>query len=109
MKGHWGAVLTSSLSAVALALAMLQAAVIFGHARPADRQISAATVPAGPSHRFSAPGGRSSTPYQWNAVEPPARTQPDTQQKRDEPRRAPPRSRGGLPEQGPRPPRRLSA
>ncbi len=108
MKGHLGAVLTSGLSAVALALTMLQAAVVFAHARPLTTQVSAIT-PAGPSHRFSAPAGRSGSPYQWNPGEPPARPQPDTQQKRDEPRRAPPRSRGGLPEQGPRPARRLSA
>jgi hypothetical protein len=108
MRGHLGAVLTSGLSAVALALAMLQAAVVFAHARPPPTQISV-IAPARPSHRFSAPGGRAGIPSQWSPAEPPARAQPDTQQKRQEPRRAPPRSRGGLPDRGPRPARRLSA
>ena len=107
MKGHLGAVLTSGLSAVALALALLQAAVIHAHATPAG-QLSTEAGPAAPSHRFSAPGGRSGIPWQWNA-DPPARTQPGTQQKRDEPRHAPPRSRQAVPERGPRPARKIAA
>lgn len=108
MKGHLGAILTSGLSAVALILALLQAAVIFTHARPAEDEISSASAPSRPSHRFSAPGGRSGIPYPWNP-EPADRLQPDPQQKREEPRHPPPRSRGGLPEQGPRPVRKVSA
>jgi hypothetical protein len=111
MKGHLGAVLTSGLSAVALALAVLQAAVVFAHASAnatARTEVSSAATPARPVRRFSAPGGRAGIPYQWNA-EPPSRAQPDTHEKREEPRRTPPRSRGGLPEQGPRPPRKLAA
>ncbi len=107
MKGHLGAILTSVLSAVALALAVLQAAVVFVHARPVA-QVSPAAAQAGPSRRFSTPGGRSGIPYQWNA-EPPPRTLPGTREKRDEPRHTPPRSRGGIPEAGPHPQRRLAA
>ena len=109
MKGHLGAVLTSGVAALALALAVLQAAVVFAHASTtANAEVSSAACPARPGHRFSAPGGRSGIPYQWNA-EPPARAQPDTHEKREEPRHTPPRSRGGLPEQGPRPPRKVTA
>lgn len=103
MKGRAGAVWVSSLSGVALLLAVLQAAVVFAHARPQATEVSAAVAPSG--HRYSAPGGRSGNPYSWPA-DAPARMQPE---KPEEQRRAPPRSRGTLPAQGPRPARRLTA
>ncbi len=110
MKGHLGAVLTSGLTALAIVFAVLQAAVLVAHTRTTGAQVSEATVPAAATHRFSVPGGRSAIPYQWNSADPaPPRPQPDTQQKREEPRRTPPRSRGTLPERGPRPPRRVAA
>src|SRR5437016_2610737 len=61
MKGHLGAVLTSGLSAVALALALLQA-VIVAHSAPrltADATASRSSQ----TNRYSVPGGRSGIPW----------------------------------------------
>jgi hypothetical protein len=60
MKGRLGAVLTTGLAAVALALALLQAAVL-AHSAPRHRAVSA--VRAGPTNRYSVPGGRSGIPW----------------------------------------------
>ena len=106
MKGHSGAVLTSGLAALAFALVLLQALVVFSHAQPPGAQVSV-EVPSPPSgHRWSAPGNRSAVPS-WNDPARP-RTAPGSQQKPEQ-RRAPPRSRGAMPEPGPRPARRLTA
>src|SRR5205814_10171416 len=59
MKGHLGAVLTTGLAALALALALLQAAVV-AHGAPKMEGITAAR--SGPTNRYSAPGGRSGIP-----------------------------------------------
>jgi hypothetical protein len=60
MQGRLGAVLTSGLAAVAMALALLQAFVVSrSHVGSAQASVS----PAGPSNRFSAPGGRSAIPW----------------------------------------------
>ena len=109
MKGHLGAVLTSGLAAVALALALLQAAVIVAH----DGGLHAEAVSAARtgSDRFSAPGGRSGIPYlpfEKTATPPEGRT-PDRQQ--EEHRAPPPPSRfhSPPPRTGPQPARRVTA
>src|SRR5258708_23181045 len=56
---HVGAILTTGLAGVALALAMLQAAVIVHHARTNVTPPSARPQ----SNRYSAPGGRSGIPW----------------------------------------------
>lgn len=117
MKGHVGAVLTSGLSAVALALALLQA-IVLAHASP--RQLSAqAMAPPGASNRYSIPGGRSGIP--WLPFETGKRAEPAKPGSREgrspgmkppEEHPAPPpsRQRGvNPPSYGPRPARRAAA
>src|SRR5258708_34428109 len=60
MKGHLGALLTTGLAALALALALLQAAAVVAQGGPHHAAPSAARVE---SNRYSAPGGRSGIPY----------------------------------------------
>ena len=104
MKGHLGAVITSGVAALAVALALLQAAVI--SQRGLGEQVTAAaTAPPGPSNRFSAPGGRSGIP--WTPADaPPPRATPNNSKPQEQ--RAPAR-RGFTPEQGPRPARKAAA
>jgi len=117
MKGHLGAVLTSGLAAVALALALLQAAVV-AHAAPKHPPATAAR--AGPTNRYSAPGGRSAIPWTPGLdkvhKDKPAgpenpeggRTPPPRQQ--DEHRTPPPpQYRGAPPRPGPQPIRKVTA
>src|SRR5437773_11962860 len=98
MKGHLGAVLTTGLAALALALALLQAAVV-AHDAPKMEGVTAAR--SGPTNRYSAPGGRSGIPWvPAEKVQPQKRsplpespegcTAPDRQQ---EEHRSPPPSR----------------
>ena len=117
MKGHVGAVLTSGLAAVALALALLQVFVL-AHASP--RQASAQAMgPAGTSNRYSVPGERSGIP--WLPFDAEKRGQPANPGSREgrspgikppEEHRVPPpsRQRGvNPPSYGPRPARRAAA
>lgn len=111
MKGHLGAVLTSGLAAVALALAVLQAVVLF-HAAP--RPHSEDPSSRVQSNRYSAPGGRSAVPYlpfDKRAPSLPATPEGRTPEKQQEERRDPPPPRHrNLPGQpGPRAPRRAMA
>jgi hypothetical protein len=109
MQGRLGAVLTSGLAAIAIALAMLQAFVVSrSHVRSAQASVS----PLGPTNRFSAPGGRSAVP--WTPFDQP---QPDEargtrpQQKPEERRAPPPPSRyhSYPPRVGPSPARKATA
>src|SRR5437870_11922529 len=113
MKGHVGAVLTSGLSAIALALALFQVMVLANsHPRPMTAQ---AVAPSGSTNRYSMPGGRSGIP--WD--NPDHRSLPATPGSREgrspgvkppEEHRAPPPSRQrGLVPSGPRPARRAAA
>lgn len=109
MKGHLGAVLTSGLAALALALAVLQAVILF-HAAPRPHSVnSPARVQ---TNRYSAPGGRSGVPYlpfDKSTPVPPATPEGRTPEKQQEERHdpPPPRQRNLLPGQpGPRAPRR---
>ena len=95
MKGHLGAVLTSGLAAVALALALLQAAVLL-HAEHHRTDLSPARAE---TNRYSAPGGRSGVP--WLPVE--------KKQKEERHSPPPPRQRSYPPPAGPRPARRATA
>src|SRR5256885_13185884 len=108
MKGHLGALLTTGLAAIALVLALLQAAVLF-HSAPHYQGTSAAR---GQSNRYSVPGGRSGVP--WMPFEKP-QPRPDTPEgrspaKQQEEHHAPPPSRQRTPPAaGPRPQRRAVA
>lgn len=115
MKGHLGAVLTSGLAAVALALAMLQAAVVVAHGggvHPVEAVSAARTE----TNRFSAPGGRAGIPYLpfEKAATPPDGRTPEgrTPERQQEERRTPPppsRFRSTPPRMGPQPARRVAA
>ena len=109
MKGHLGAVLTSGLAAVALALAVLQAAVLLAHG--GGPQAEAVSTARTESNRFSAPGGRAGIPYlpfEKTSAPPESRT-PERQQ--DELRPPPPPSRfhSTPPRMGPHPARRVAS
>ncbi|MGZ6143215.1 MAG: hypothetical protein ACXWLM_07740 [Myxococcales bacterium] len=109
MKGHLGAVLTSGLAALALALALLQA-VVLAHGAP--RYPEATATHAGSSHRYSVPGGRSGIPFL--PFEKPANPQDRegrTPQRPQEEHRTPPppRMRSVPPQPGPQAPRKLAA
>ena len=114
MKGHLGAVLTSGLAAVALALALLQVAVV-AHAAPKHQPATAAR--SGATNRYSAPGGRSAIP--WTPAldkapkdRPVAPESPEgsTPPKQDEHRTPPPpQYRGAPPRPGPQPIRKVAA
>jgi hypothetical protein len=115
MKGHLGAVLTSGLAAVALALALLQAAVV---AHGVQKPAATTAVRTGQTNRYSAPGNRSAIP--WGPADkaqqekpvpesPEGRSPPRRQQ---EEHRAPPppsRFRGAPPRPGPQPARKAAA
>jgi len=109
MQGRLGAVLTSGLAAIAIALAMFQAFVVSrGHARSAQASVS----PLGPSNRFSVQGGRSGIPWlPFDLGEPDeARSRP-AQKQREERRTPPPPSRyhSYPPRVGPAPARKATA
>jgi hypothetical protein len=111
MKGHFGAVLTSGLAAIAIALVLLQVFVVSrSHLR--GEQVSAA--PPHPTNRYSAPGGRSGIPWlPFDHRPPPAeegRTQPPPkQEERRAPTPPPARNHSYPPRIGPTPPRRATA
>jgi hypothetical protein len=108
MKGHLGALLTSGLAAVALALALLQAAVLVHSAVPPDAVQSARTQ----SHRYSVPGGRSGVPYlPFDKAQPATTPEGRSPEKQQEERHSPPppRQRSFPPGAGPRPHRRAVA
>jgi hypothetical protein len=112
MKGRTvGGVLTSGLVALAVALALLQAAVLAHASHPAPLTNNA---PIAPTNRYSAPGGRSGIPWTPTPPAPKAtpseregRT-PDQKPQREE-HRAPMRNPSNLPHLGPRPARRALA
>lgn len=113
MKGRTvGGLLTSGLVALAIALALLQAAVLAHASRPAPITTNA---PLAPTNRYSAPGGRAGIP--WTPNQPPAKAlppseregrTPDQKPQREE-HRAPSRNPSSIPHIGPRPPRRALA
>jgi septal ring-binding cell division protein DamX len=112
MKGRTvGGLLTSGLVALAVALALLQAAVLAQASRPAPLTTNA---PLAPSNRYSAPGGRAGIPWTptppAKAVPPSEREgrTPDQKPQREE-HRAPLRNPNSVPHLGPRPPRRALA
>ena len=113
MRGHLGAVLTSGLAVVAVALALLQSLVLV---RGAPRVAEATAPRAAPaSNRFSAPGGRAGIPYLPLEKAPapaptPSEKEGSTPQPQQE-RRAPPpsRLRSWPARPGPQPARRLAA
>jgi hypothetical protein len=112
MKGHFGAVVTTTLTAVALILALLQA-VVLAHSAPKFVQATAAR--SGSSNRYSAPGGRSGVPYMpfdkgQQQATPPIDREGRTPQRPPEHRPPPPsRFRGYPPVPGPQPQRKLAA
>ena len=108
MKGHLGAVLTSGLAAVALALALLQAAVIVTHGGGA--QVEAVSAARTESNRFSAPGGRAGIPYFpfEKASRPPEGRTPERQEEHRTPP-PPSRFRSTPPRLGPQPSRKVAA
>jgi hypothetical protein len=115
MTGHLGAVLTSGLAAVALALALLQAAVV-AHAAPKHQPATAART--GQTNRYSAPGGRSAIPWtpspdkaQKNKAAPenPEGSTPPQRQQDEHRTPPPPTYRGAPPRPGPQPVRKAAA
>ena len=109
MRGHLGAVLTSGLAAVALALATLQLVVLAHSASP---QLASASVPQGPTNRYSIPGGRSGIPWlpgDHRINTPPQPQSPGGQKQEERRSPAPPRLRPPQFEPGPRVPRRATA
>ena len=109
MKGHLGAVLTSGLAAIALALAVLQAAVIVAQSR--GPQAEAVTAARTESNRFSAPGGRAGIPYLpfEKASTPPEGRTPERQQEEHRTPPPPSRFRSTPPRLGPQPARKVAA
>lgn len=105
MKSHLGALLTSGLAALALALALLQAVIVARGVRHSD---GATAVRSTPSNRYSAPGGRSGVrwmPFDEHKT-PEGRTPAS---KPEEHRSPPPRDRVFPPPFGPHPARRVAA
>jgi hypothetical protein len=116
MRGHVGAVLTSGLAAVALALALLQI-VVLANSHP-GRSAAEARAPIAPPSRYSVPGGRSGIPWlpfdgeKQPPADPKSREGRSPGMKPQEEHRAPPpsRQRGvNPPSFGPRPARRAAA
>jgi hypothetical protein len=114
MKGHLGAVLTSGLAAIALALALLQAAVVSHGVIPAEPIVSSRT---GSTNRFSAPGGRAGVPWVPDSASQPKPALPENPEgrtpgrKEEQQHRSPPpsRFRNGPPRLGPQPARKVMA
>jgi hypothetical protein len=111
MRGHFGAVLTSGLAAVALALALLQA-IVLAHGAP--RYTEATAARSGTSNRYSVPGGRSGIPFMpFEKARPPqpGNREGQTPPRQQEEHRSPPpsRMRAVPPHPGPQQPRKLAA
>lgn len=106
MRGHLGAVLTSGLAVLALALALLQASVLL-HSAQRNPQPTASSAPA-PTNRWSAPGGRSAIP--WLPFDKPGegRSAPRPPEEHRAPLPPPSRQRAAPP-RGPQAPRKLTA
>jgi len=111
MRGHLGAALTTGLAAVAVALALFQAAVLTRGA--VKREAS-----TGQSNRYSSPGGRAGIPWvpADKAPDKPAPLPEDPegrspQRRQQEEHHAPPpsRLRGTPPRAGPQPVRKAAA
>jgi len=118
MRGHLGAVLTSGLAALALGLALLQAAVVAHGAHRHRISATANRAAQGPSNRYSAPGNRSAVP--WAPIEDVKRQKPvlpespegrTPERRQQEEHRSPPpsRYRGLPPRAGPQPVRKAAA
>jgi len=111
MRGHLGPVLTSGLAVVALALALLQAAVV-SHGVLKHEPTAAHSDT---TNRYSAPGGRSSVPWvPQDSVKPVAPESPEGRtppRRQQEEHRSPPpsRFRNAPPRPGPQPARRAVA
>lgn len=109
MKGHLGAVLTSGVAILALALALLQSVVLVqGSTRLAEANAPRA-APA--SNRYPAPAGRSGVPYlPLEKAPPPSEQEGSTPQPQREHRTPPPsRLRSWPLRLGPQPARKLAA
>ncbi len=113
MKGHVGAVLTSGLAAIALALALLQAVVL---SRGEHHLVDSTAIHAGATNRYSVPGGRSGIPFlPFDHAQPaakpelPREREGQTPPRQHEHRSPPPRMRSFPPLPGPQPPRKLAA
>jgi hypothetical protein len=105
MKGHFGALLTSGLAGIALALVLLQAFVV---ARSHGPLVQYTAAPAQPSNRFSAPGNRSAIP--WGPFDRAQQTPvPQKPEQRHVPTPPPSRYHSFPPRMGPTPPRRATA
>lgn len=109
MQGRMGAVLTSGLAAIAIALALLQAFVVSrSHLQSAH---AAAAIPLAPSNRYSVPGGRSAIPWApFDRVQQKdeARSPAQKQEERRTPPPPPSRFHGFPPRQGPTPARKAT-
>jgi len=106
MRGHLGAVLTSGLAAVALALALLQAIVV---AHGAHRVAEVTAAHSGTSNPYSVPGGRSGIPF-LPFEKGPQPDQGQTPPRQEERRPTPPsRMRAVPPRIGPQQPRKMAA
>jgi len=114
MRGHLGPVLTTGLAVLALALALLQAAVV-SHGVIKHQPTAAHS---GATNRFSAPGGRSGIPWvPQDGMMQPKPVAPESPEGRTPPRRQqeehrsppPSRFRNAPPRPGPQPARRAVA
>jgi hypothetical protein len=110
LKGHLGAVLTSGLAVLALALAILQLSVLFHSAQRGAAQATA-VQPIGPTNRFSAPGGRSAIPWAPFDKAQQIDREGRSPSRPPEEHRTPPQQRyhSTPPRAGPQPPRKLTA
>lgn len=106
MRGHLGAVLTSGLAAIALALALLQAIVVAQHA--AHRLPEATAAHSGATNRYSVPGGRSGIPFMPFEKQP-QRDEGQKPPRHEEHHSPPPRMRAIPPRTGPQQPRKMAA
>lgn len=106
MRGHLGAVLTSGLAAIALALALLQAVVVAQHA--SHRIPEATAAHSGTSNRYSVPGGRSGIPF-LPFEKQLQRDQGQKAPRQEEHHSPPPRMRAIPPRVGPQQPRKMAA
>ena len=117
MKGHVGAVLTSGLAALALGLAVLQAAVLIGHG--SQRRAPVTAIRTGQTNRYSAPANRAAVPWApFDKAQDQKPVPPENPEGRSPERRQPvehrspapaPRYRGMPPRLGPQPARKAAA
>ena len=110
MKGHLGAVITSGLAVIALALALLQGAVL-RHSAQKDGAQAAGPAAVTPTNRFSAPGGRSGIPWTpYDKGQPADREGRSPPRQQQEEHHAPPARYHNMPPRiGPQVPRKLAA